>query len=145
MPQLGDGDSVITRNGERMGAGWVRVLRSGAAKQGALLREKDIQSLRAEIERHVARERELESGLTQLRDRLCDTLRQALGERLVVHGEQAERLPNTLSVNFPQVLGSAMLARIPELCASTGAACHSNGTSIGSPGMRKRIDVIAPP
>ena len=55
-----------------------------------------------------------------------------LGERLVVHGEQAERLPNTLSVNFPQVLGSAVLARIPELCASTGAACHSNGTSISA-------------
>src|SRR5690606_24555005 len=40
LPQLGDGDSVITRSGERMGAGWVRVLRSGAAKQGALLRER---------------------------------------------------------------------------------------------------------
>jgi hypothetical protein len=38
--QLGDGESVITRNGERLGAGWVRVVRSGAAKQGALLREK---------------------------------------------------------------------------------------------------------
>ena len=48
----------------------MRIVRSGAAKQGALLREKDIQSLRAEIERHVARERELESALTQLRDQL---------------------------------------------------------------------------
>ncbi len=37
---LGDGESVITRAGERLGDGWVRVLRSGAAKQGALLREK---------------------------------------------------------------------------------------------------------
>jgi len=67
---LGAGESVITRAGERLGDGWVRIVRSGAAKQGALLREKDIQSLRAEIERHVARERELESGLTQLRDQL---------------------------------------------------------------------------
>jgi chromosome segregation protein len=48
--QLGDGESVITRNGERLGAGWVRVVRSGAAKQGALLREKEIQSLRGEID-----------------------------------------------------------------------------------------------
>ena len=68
--RLGDGESVITRNGERLGEGWVRIVRSGAAKQGALLREKDIQSLRAEIEGHVARERELESGLTQLRDQM---------------------------------------------------------------------------
>ena len=58
--QLGEGDSVITRNGERLGAGWVRVLRSGAAKQGALLRERDIQSLRVEIEQLQQREAELE-------------------------------------------------------------------------------------
>ena len=68
--QLGDGDSVITRNGERLGAGWVRVLRSGAAKQGALLRERDIQSLRAEIETLQAREAELEERLAGLRDAL---------------------------------------------------------------------------
>src|SRR3546814_3124349 len=46
--RLGEGESVITRHGERLGAGWVRVLRSGAAKQGALLREREIQSLRSE-------------------------------------------------------------------------------------------------
>ncbi|RNF83162.1 chromosome segregation protein SMC [Montanilutibacter psychrotolerans] len=67
---LGEGESVITPDGARLGAGWVRVLRSGAAKQGALLREREIQSLRGEIETLQARERELESGLTQLRDRL---------------------------------------------------------------------------
>ena len=54
LPRLGDGESVITRHGERLGAGWVRVLRSGAAKQGALLREREIQSLRAEIEAAAA-------------------------------------------------------------------------------------------
>ncbi|WP_299343320.1 chromosome segregation protein SMC [uncultured Pseudoxanthomonas sp.] len=68
--QLGEGDSVITRNGERLGAGWVRVLRSGAAKQGALLRERDIQSLRAEIETLQAREAGLEERLAGLRDAL---------------------------------------------------------------------------
>ena len=68
--QLGEGDSVITRNGERLGAGWVRVLRSGAAKQGALLREREIQSLRGEIETLQAREAELEERLAHLRDQL---------------------------------------------------------------------------
>ena len=68
--QLGDGDSVITRSGERLGAGWVRVLRSGAAKQGALLREREIQSLRAEIETLQTREAELEERLANLRDQL---------------------------------------------------------------------------
>ncbi|MEL1266229.1 chromosome segregation protein SMC [Pseudoxanthomonas putridarboris] len=68
--QLGEGDSVITRNGERLGAGWVRVLRSGAAKQGALLREREIQSLRGEIETLQAREAELEHRIATLRDQL---------------------------------------------------------------------------
>ncbi|GGD53504.1 chromosome segregation protein SMC [Pseudoxanthomonas indica] len=68
--QLGEGDSVITRTGERLGAGWVRVLRSGAAKQGALLREREIQSLRAEIETLQQREAELEHRLASLRDQL---------------------------------------------------------------------------
>ena len=66
--RLGEGDSVITRGGERLGDGWVRIARSGAAKQGALLREKEIQALRAEIEQHQLRERELEAALAQLRD-----------------------------------------------------------------------------
>ena len=65
---LGEGDSVITRGGERLGDGWVRIARSGAAKQGALLREKELQSLRGEIEQHQQRERELDAALAQLRD-----------------------------------------------------------------------------
>src|SRR5690606_18794763 len=68
--RLGAGDSVITRHGERLGAGWVRVLRSGAAKQGALLREREIQSLRVEIETLQEREHELERGIAAWRDRL---------------------------------------------------------------------------
>ncbi|WP_149193615.1 chromosome segregation protein SMC [Luteimonas suaedae] len=70
QPRLDDGDSVITRSGERLGAGWVRVLRSGAAKQGALLREREIQALRAEIATLQEREAELEEATTTRRDRL---------------------------------------------------------------------------
>ncbi|GAB3733413.1 chromosome segregation protein SMC [Luteimonas pelagia] len=68
LPRLDDGESVITRAGERLGGGWVRVLRSGAAKQGALLREKEIQSLRAEIEALAGNERELDAAVSSLRD-----------------------------------------------------------------------------
>lgn len=62
-------ESVITRAGERLGAGWVRVLRSGAAKQGALLREREIQALRTQIDALQQREHELERGLSAWRDR----------------------------------------------------------------------------
>lgn len=70
--------------------------------------------------------------MASLRDRLHDHLRHAIGDRLTVNGFLAERLPNTLSVNFPDVVGQELLRRAPELCASTGAACHSGTTSMSA-------------
>ncbi|MFZ5662504.1 MAG: chromosome segregation protein SMC [Pseudomonadota bacterium] len=70
LPSLGPHESVITRSGERLGSGWLRVSRATAPTSGALLREKEIHALRAEIESLQARERELEARLTELRDRL---------------------------------------------------------------------------
>jgi cysteine desulfurase len=70
--------------------------------------------------------------LGDLRDALADMLREAIGTTLTVNGELAPRLPNTLSVNFPGVVGGELLARLPEICASTGAACHSSGTSMSA-------------
>ncbi len=49
-----------------------------------------------------------------------------------MNGDGAELLPNTLSVNFPGVYGHELLARIPELCASTGAACHSGDAALSA-------------
>jgi cysteine desulfurase len=63
--------------------------------------------------------------LATLRDRFERRLRECIGERLTVNAAGAERLPNTLSVNFPGVNAYTLLSRIAELCASTGAACHS--------------------
>lgn len=63
--------------------------------------------------------------LESLRDRLLDQLREGAAEPLVVHSELAPRLPNTLSISFPRASGHELLAHIPELCASTGSACHS--------------------
>jgi cysteine desulfurase len=68
--------------------------------------------------------------LTALRDRLWQRLHDFFKERLVVHGGRAARLPNTLSVAFPSLSGADVLQRIPELCASTGAACHSDTVQI---------------
>ena len=70
--------------------------------------------------------------MENLRERLLLQLREAIGSRLTVNGGRAARLPNTLSVNFPDVTGGALLARAPELCASTGAACHSGTTHMSA-------------
>jgi cysteine desulfurase len=72
------------------------------------------------------------SRLGQLRDRLIHRLREEIGESLSVNGEGAERLPNTLSVNFPGVAGHELLARTPDICASTGAACHSGEAALSA-------------
>ncbi len=68
--------------------------------------------------------------MADLRDRLERKLRAAIGAGLTINGAQASRLPNTSSVNFPDVSGGELLARTPELAASTGSACHASMTKI---------------
>lgn len=70
--------------------------------------------------------------MADLRDRLAKRLREAIGSELTINGLQASRLPNTLSVNFPEVSGGELLARTPELAASTGSACHAGMTKLSA-------------
>jgi cysteine desulfurase len=67
----------------------------------------------------------------QLRDRLWLRLRREIPE-LVVNGHAEYRLPNTLSVRFPRVRASAVLAAAPGVAASTGSACHEGGEAPSS-------------
>ncbi len=59
-----------------------------------------------------------------LRDELWALLRVSVPE-LKLAGGKGPRLPNTLSVCFPEVYGSAVLAAAPQIAASTGSACHA--------------------
>ena len=70
--------------------------------------------------------------LARHRDRLLDRLRTGTNGAISVHGERAPRIPNTLSVSFPGVRGNELLQRVAELCASTGAACHSGCSPIST-------------
>ena len=63
--------------------------------------------------------------LRGLRDRLWNGLRARLGDRAVLNGHPDRRLPNTLNVSFPGRYGDEILARMPEIAASTGSACHT--------------------
>ena len=58
-----------------------------------------------------------------LRDRLQELLFAELDE-LTLNGHPDERLPNTLNISVPGIDGSKILAALPNLLASTGAACH---------------------
>ncbi len=68
--------------------------------------------------------------LRALRDRLHAALAGALGGRLVLNGHPDRRLPNTLNVNFVGHVGAELLARVPEVAASTGSACHEGQVSL---------------
>jgi cysteine desulfurase len=62
--------------------------------------------------------------LRGLRDELWRMLHSSV-PGLALNGDTDNRLPNTLSVRFPQVSGAAVLRAASEIAASTGSACHS--------------------
>ena len=67
--------------------------------------------------------------LRELRDRLWNALRSALGDKVVLNGDAERRLPNTLNVCFVGQVGADLLQRVPEVAASTGSACHEGQIS----------------
>ncbi len=72
----------------------------------------------------VAAARLDEPHCREMRDRLWTGLAQAIGEGLIRHGDAEDGLPNTLSVSLKGAIGRELLAGMPDLCASPGAACH---------------------
>ncbi len=71
-------------------------------------------------------------GVRRLRDDLWVRLRTGLGAGVVLLGPEAERLPGTLYVGFRGHVGGDLLARCPDLAASTGAACHDGGRELSA-------------
>ncbi|MDE2466321.1 MAG: cysteine desulfurase [Alphaproteobacteria bacterium] len=65
-----------------------------------------------------------------LRDAFWERLRETFGNRVVLNGHPERRLPNTLNVSFIGQNGADILARMPEVAASTGSACHSGAITL---------------
>jgi len=66
----------------------------------------------------------------ETRDAMWNLLQERFGNRVVLNGHPEHRLPNTLNVGFLGESGYEVLARLPNLAASTGAACHAGSTTI---------------
>jgi cysteine desulfurase len=66
----------------------------------------------------------------ELRDDFWHTLHAHFGDRIVLNGHPERRLPNTLNVSFRGQHGHEILARMPNICASTGSACHAGSMHI---------------
>lgn len=79
----------------------------------------------------LARERMSEEAgrIRYLRDRLYDVLYAHI-PGLVLNGHPQVRLPNTLNISLPGVQGERLLDAVPEICASTGAACHDRSVHL---------------
>jgi cysteine desulfurase len=73
----------------------------------------------------IAQERLEQDGsqMALFRDALQQSLFEGI-EGLVLNGHPEERLPNTLNVAVPGTEGGLILEGVPDLMASTGAACH---------------------
>ena len=68
-------------------------------------------------------------NIRSLRDRLHKNILDGLGEEKVkLNGHPEKRLPNTLNISIKDIIGENLLARIPEIAASTGSACHAGST-----------------
>ncbi|MFO0227487.1 MAG: chromosome segregation protein SMC, partial [Gammaproteobacteria bacterium] len=86
---LAPGESVVTRTGEWLGRGWLRVARGGDAHAGVLERESRLKDLRSSLETADARVREAEAALGATRTALgvAETARDATQGRI----QQAHR------------------------------------------------------
>jgi len=77
---------------------------------------------------------------SKLRDLLWETLQNALQENIVTNSDLEKCLPNTLSVSFRGVHGHELLTATPDICASTGAACHSGPAQLSATLAAMKMD-----
>ena len=74
---------------------------------------------------------EYHQHMRELRDRL----QTGIGERFAdvrINGHPEKRLPNTLSASFRGKEANTMLSAMERVCASAGAACHSDRVDVSS-------------
>jgi len=100
-----------------LGAGHERGLRPGTENVASIV---GLGAACAIAQRDMA---ETSARIRQLRDQLHQQLQSGV-PGLALNGHAQERLPNTLNVRFSGVSGTALLAAVPEIAASTGSACH---------------------
>jgi cysteine desulfurase len=74
-----------------------------------------------------------EKKIKRLRDRLHAKIEMGFGrDNIRLNGHPERRLPNTLNISIRGIIGEELLNHIPEIAASTGAACHAGSTEPSS-------------
>jgi chromosome segregation protein len=116
-PGLAAHESVITRAGEWLGAGYARVLRRGGAQAGLLAREREIQSLREETAQLQARVESLGGEIETLKSRKAEAegaRDDAQRELYVAHRRTAELAGQVQSHKGRIESAQARLAKVDE-------------------------------
>ena len=80
-----------------------------------------------------------EVHMRKMRDRLQAILLDKIADARV-NGLTPQRLPNTLSISFPGLQANMLLAAIPEVAASTGAACHADQVELSATLKAMQVD-----
>jgi cysteine desulfurase len=100
------------------GGGQERGLRSGTLPAPLIVGFGEACRLaRAEMEDEAER-------LAGLRERLLGRLRADM-PGIRVNGSEQARIPGNLNLTFPDMTAAELMARVPDLCVSTGSACSS--------------------
>lgn len=68
--------------------------------------------------------------VVELREYFLRKLCTHFSDRVVLNGHPKQRLPNTLNISFLGQHGHDILARMPNISASTGSACHAGTTQM---------------
>jgi len=76
--------------------------------------------------------------LEEMTNALYNGIAKALPE-VKLNGHPHSRLPNTLSISFPDIEANVLLAKMTGIAASAGAACHTDSIKISSVLMAMRI------
>jgi cysteine desulfurase len=78
----------------------------------------------------IARQQLDNPMIREMTDYFWSALQSGLGDQIHLNGHPSERLPNTLNISFLGWNGHELLARLPDVAASTGSACHSGETTL---------------
>jgi len=73
-----------------------------------------------------------------MRDYFHNILQKSLPQ-IRLNGPKDKRLPNTLNLSFPGIEANTLIAKMPGIAASAGAACHSSGISVSQ--VIKAMDI----
>jgi cysteine desulfurase len=69
--------------------------------------------------------------LKSMREMFCNAITEKLPD-VKLNGHPVHRLPNTLSLSFKNAEANNLLASMPKIAASAGAACHTGSVKVST-------------